>query len=428
MRLGYLMVLFVIGLLSGCATTHAGAVTMTCSTLGSSQLTSGGNRIDLRHFSVQLPGDANVWCVGRPTRGQLSLYTHPLMGQHIEKPEPHMAVNILALSALEIDHGTAQLETTIALQNFVEAWIDRGLGVDSTGTEMIVMRRHAQNITVNRSKVTPDPRPQAHCVRYEYQIEERDNPLVPNSTLVQDTYGLICQHPRIPSNIVMMALSEQYTEGNQIDTGLFPQMKRDAAQPFFDSLEFSSADDISQSTGEDVGITGIPVSEKGYELKFRGFSIELPTDDRWQLISDNQKSHIATFSFTPLSPTHSFNATVQIRGLPKDFETKQEFKDFIDTKLREHSSRFDELSFRSTLTELSGEWAVTYELRYLDKNPENSSIPLIMTIKGFMYLHPYWKKSVIDASYSERGTEAELDGTLDPAGQELIDGVSPEKS
>ena len=163
-------------------------------------------------------------------------------------------------------------------------------------------------------------------------------------------------------------------------------------------------------------------------LKFRGFSIQQPTDDRWRLHSDNQEPHIASFYFAPLSPTHSFNATVQIRGFPADFSTKQEFKEFVDTKLREHSSRFEELSFISTLTELSGEWAVTYELRYLDKNPVNSSTPLFMTIKGFMYLHPYWKKSVIDAFYSERGTEAELDGTLDPVGQELIDGTSPEIS
>jgi hypothetical protein len=52
----------------------------------------------------------------------------------------------------------------------------------------------------------------------------------------------------------------------------------------------------------------------------------------------------------------------------------------------------------------------------------------LMTIKGFMHVHPYWKNSVIDAFYSERGTEAELDGTLDPVGQELIDGTSPELS
>ncbi len=183
-----------------------------------------------------------------------------------------------------------------------------------------------------------------------------------------------------------------------------------------------------RSRGEPAEATGIPVSEMDYVMKFRGFSIQKPTDDRWQLHSDNQKPHIASFYFVPLSPTHSFNATVQIRGLPADFATKQEFKEFVDTKLREHGSRFEELSFISTLTELSGEWAVTYELRYLDKNPVNSSTPLFMTIKGFMYLHPYWKKRVIDAFYSERGTEAELDGTLDPVGQELIDGTSPEKS
>lgn len=177
-----------------------------------------------------------------------------------------------------------------------------------------------------------------------------------------------------------------------------------------------------------AGATGITVSEMDYVLKFRGFSIQQPTDDRWRLHSDNQEPHIASFYFAPLSPTHSFNATVQIRGVPADFATKQEFKEFVDTRLREHGSRFEELSFTSTLTELNGEWAVTYELRYLDKNPVNSSTPLFITIKGFMYLHPYWKKRVIDAFYSERGTEAELDGTLDPVGQELIDGTSPEMS
>ena len=185
---------------------------------------------------------------------------------------------------------------------------------------------------------------------------------------------------------------------------------------------------VAKDAAKPAGATGIPVSEMDYVLKFRGFSIQKPTDNRWQLYSDNQKPHVASFYFVPLSPTHSFNATVQLRGVPEDFATKQDFKKFVDTRLREHDSRFQKLSFTSTLTELNGEWAVTYELRYLDKNPANSTTPLFMTIKGFTYVHPYWKKSVIDAFYSERGTEAELDGTLDPVGQELIDGTSPEKS
>ena len=184
----------------------------------------------------------------------------------------------------------------------------------------------------------------------------------------------------------------------------------------------------AKDTTRPAGETGIPVSEMDYVMKFRGFSVQKPTDDRWRLRSDNQKPHIASFYFVPLSPTHSFNATVQVRGVPGDFVTKQDFKEFVDTRLREHDSRFEELSFTSTLTELNGEWAVTYELRYLDKDPVNSTTPLLMTIKGFMYVHPYWKNSVIDAFYSERGTADELDGTLDPVGQEIINGTSPEKS
>jgi len=415
--------------MSGCATTPApGPVTMTCSAMGLPQLTSPGKRIDLNHFSARLPDNVERWCVTSTATGPLVLYTHPLMGQYIEKPDSPMALNSVALIAMELDHGSAQFETTVALQKFVEKWIDRGFGSEGKGADIKVMHRRAQSITVKRFSVTPEPRPQAHCVRFEYQMEERDNALAPNTTLILDAYGLVCQHPRIPSNIVVMSLAEQYAKGNQVDPGLFPQLQPDAALTFFDSLKFIDPDDSPKSTGESVKATGIPVSEMDYVLKFRGFSIQQPTDDRWQLHSDNQEPHIASFYFVPLSPTHSFNATVQIRGLPADFSTKQEFKEFVDTKLREYSSRFEELSFISTLTELSGEWAVTYELRYLDKNPVNSSTPLFMTIKGFMYLHPYWKKSVIDAFYSERGTKAELDGTLDPVGQELIDGTSPEMS
>ena len=416
--------------MSGCATTPAPGAPgiITCLAFGSSQLTSPGKRIDLNHFSAQLPDDAERWCIGGTGTSLLAIYTHPLLGQYVEKPDSRMAINVVTLMAMELAHGSAQFETTIALQNFVEEWIDQGFGVEATGADMKVMHRRVQDFTVKRANVTPEPRPQAHCVRFEYQMEERGNPLAPSTTLIQDVYGLVCQHPRIPSNIVVMSLAEQYAEGNQINPGLFPQLQRDAALTFFDSLKFIDPDDRPKSTGESVKATGTPVTKMDHVLKFRGFSIQRPTDDRWRLHSDNQKPHIASFYFAPLSPTHSFNATVQIRGLPADFATKPEFKEFVDTKLREHGSRFEELSFISTLTELSGEWAVNYELRYLDKHPVNSSTPLFMTIKGFMYLHPYWKKSVIDAFYSERGTAAELDGTLDPVGQELIDGTSPEKS
>jgi hypothetical protein len=39
---------------------------------------------------------------------------------------------------------------------------------------------------------------------------------------------------------------------------------------------------------------------------------------------------------------------------------------------------------------------------------------------GFVAIHPGWPNSVVDAEYSERGTEAEVDGTLDVVGGEFL--------
>jgi len=135
---------------------------------------------------------------------------------------------------------------------------------------------------------------------------------------------------------------------------------------------------------------------------------------------------VAVFQFEPLSPTHSFNATIMVRGLPTAFETKEEFLEFINAKLREDSPRFERQSFESTLTELHGQWAVSYRTRYLDKSPANSPSPLVMTIAGILYMHPYMKEHVIDAFYSERGEEEELDGGLDAVGDAIIYGAIPE--
>jgi hypothetical protein len=149
-----------------------------------------------------------------------------------------MALNTVALEAMELDHGSNQFETSIVLHDFVEDWIDRGFGAEGEGTNIKVMRSRVQRFTVKRLNVTPDPRPQALCVRYEYQMEERDNPQAPNKTLILDEYGLVCQHPSIPSSIVVMTISERYPEGSQIDPGLLPKLKRDTAQTFFGSLQF----------------------------------------------------------------------------------------------------------------------------------------------------------------------------------------------
>jgi len=180
-----------------------------------------------------------------------------------------------------------------------------------------------------------------------------------------------------------------------------------------------------------IAFIGLCLSITAYaaepEINFKGFSVQQPDDKRWRLHRDRQKPHIAVFFFSPLSPTHSFNATIQIRGLPTVFKSKEAFKEFIESKIQEHSPRYETLDFSSSSAELHGQWAIRYQLHILDRNPANAEFPLVMTIKGIVFLHPLWNRRAIDAVYSERGTEDEVDGKLDPIGESLIGGIIPKR-
>lgn len=187
------------------------------------------------------------------------------------------------------------------------------------------------------------------------------------------------------------------------------------------------SDAEQRSSGSNVAGTPIPASVMDPILWFDGFYVRRPNDSRWRLEQNYRTPHIGMFSFAPLSPTHSFNAGVMVRGLPRDFVTKEEFKEFIDSKVRDADRRFELLSLASSMTELHGEWAVNYEVLFLDNSPVNAETPLHMSVKGVVFLHPLRDRMVIDAFYSERGTEDDLDGTLDPVGEELISGTIPAK-
>ena len=85
--------------------------------------------------------------------------------------------------------------------------------------------------------------------------------------------------------------------------------------------------------------------------------------------------------------------------------------------------RHEILSYESKVSKIQGQWAITYSHKILDKAPSNSNEPLVMTVIGFVVLHPSGERTVIRAYYSQRGKEDELDDALDDIGQSLIDGV-----
>ena len=145
------------------------------------------------------------------------------------------------MAAFKIRHGGPGLENTDELQKFVEEWIKSGFGWLASDSEMIVDAISRPRLTLVRSKVRPEPSSDADCVRYEYVMEERDNPHVPDIVLILTDHGVICHHPNAPDYLVMMSLNERYELGEQIDPNLFQKLKSQEAEPFFESLEFAQA-------------------------------------------------------------------------------------------------------------------------------------------------------------------------------------------
>ncbi|MET0105872.1 MAG: hypothetical protein ABW072_12140 [Sedimenticola sp.] len=69
-------------------------------------------------------------------------------------------------------------------------------------------------------------------------MKEVDNTHAPNKILIIEDTGLVCQHQNLPSNLVLLGISERYPKDGRIDSKLFWQLKENIAQDFFSSLRF----------------------------------------------------------------------------------------------------------------------------------------------------------------------------------------------
>ena len=238
MRLNLLAIFLTAAVLAGCASPQP--FTMTCSSIGAATV-EPGERIDLEGFSVTAPRDRR-WCLAFKGPRQVVFGTHPLMGQYIETPEARMAENTVVMVAQRVRHGAASLADADEFQQFVEAWIGRGFGVNTSGSEFIVADAVDPRFTVLRSSVRPEPFLNADCVRYVLESEERSNPRVPTKVLIINARGQVCNHPKDPDYLVAMQFSERYPRGEQIDPRLFGSLERQHAEPFFKSLVFPTAE------------------------------------------------------------------------------------------------------------------------------------------------------------------------------------------
>lgn len=218
--------------LVGCAGVGSGPVTCSSARLA---MAEPGRTYDFGDYSVEGP-QGEGWCLASKGPGELTFLTHALMGKQVGRRE-HIR-NTVVMAARKIKHGAASIENTDELQQFVEEWIERGFAANLSGSEPIVGDTGQQRFTPLRSRVRPETARDADCVRYEYTMEERDNPKHPNVVLILADDGLVCRHPSATEYLVLVSLSERYQRGEQVDPGLFQELKSQEAKPFFRSLTF----------------------------------------------------------------------------------------------------------------------------------------------------------------------------------------------
>ena len=96
-----------------------------------------------------------------------------------------------------------------------------------------------RRFNVIEDSVTRHDRTDAECVRYEYSMEERNNPNMPNEVLVIHDFGQTCRLPGDERKLVLATLSERHVKGKQVDPEAFPRLKTTVAETFFQSIQFS---------------------------------------------------------------------------------------------------------------------------------------------------------------------------------------------
>jgi len=216
------------------------SVYFSCPTLNMVTVYSKGDRNNQALFSVS-PPEVGTWCT-YANKSLPRFTTHALLGDSLtEQPSESEIANTIALFASEVRVPEADVNALGNFKAFVEKWIDRGLGAKIDGDVMTVDMTRQDRFNVLNKTVTLDTRTDAECLRYEYSMEEHDNPIVKNKILLLHDFSMICRVPSQESKLIIATLSERYVKAQQIDAALFSKYKTVVAEPFFDSLEITDS-------------------------------------------------------------------------------------------------------------------------------------------------------------------------------------------
>ncbi len=175
-------------------------------------------------------------------------------------------------------------------------------------------------------------------------------------------------------------------------------------------------------------IDKVPTESMIPKLTYHGFTVKRPVDNKWCLYQSEQEPFTACFRLDRSSRTYSAYTLIQVSSLQAHPESIDEFEKQWKKEKTSTSGRMKLLEYTSSQSMKQGQWCINYSLKSLDTEPVNSDTPLVMTMKGFVVLHPNWPDAIIDAYVSQRGTKDDLTPEIDESGKSILEGVRLESA
>jgi hypothetical protein len=157
--------------------------------------------------------------------------------------------------------------------------------------------------------------------------------------------------------------------------------------------------------GPNIAPTAVTKSRQQY----RGFSVEPPTGVGWYVNISEQTPLRATYRLTLKPVTHTFIAGVGLVQLDKSVPLQEA----LIPHAADNPERNQVLEETHELDTSRKIQCIRYSIRLLDKGAPNSGgAALYLIDRGFVCAHPTMPGMAVRASFSERGTESELDPNL----------------
>jgi hypothetical protein len=162
------------------------------------------------------------------------------------------------------------------------------------------------------------------------------------------------------------------------------------------------------------------------------YTIYSPQGEGWLFLEGDQSGqHRLLFGLPQKSETYTLFASVTETPSEANFNTPQEFQSFIQ---KQNQIGVDHRRYKIVEEELNldnkfGDYSVSHYSLVEDHGARqlNDAPYLLMRTLSYYFIHPYYKKQLINVVYSERGKQGELDAKFREKGLVFINGLNLKK-